>query len=132
MISYITGKFPLSLFIEKEKTKDVRRWKLDYESFQAMIQVDPGQTGWILEVDGPQMNALADHTGLLRLNDEVEPRLSPAPSVWTRSMILNLEDFLKAVRLRTEPTVNSLEGLSAIILHQAVVKSLHNGSKVNL
>ena len=132
MISFITGKFPLSLLIEKEETNDIRRWILDYESFQATIQVDPGQTGWILEVDSPQLNALADHTGLLRLNDEVEPRLSPAPSVWTRSIIKNLEDFIQAVRLRTEPGVNSLEGLSAIILNQAAVKSLHNGTRVNL
>ena len=132
MISYITGKFPLSLFIEKEETNDIRRWILDYESFQATIEVDPGQTGWILEVDGPQLNALADHTGLLRLNDEVEPRLSPASAVWTRSMIKNIEDFMQAVRLRTQPTVNSLEGLSAIILHEAAVKSLHNGTRVNL
>ncbi len=132
MISFITGKFPLSLFIEKEETNDIQRWILDYESFQATIQVDPRQTGWILEIDGPQLNALADHTGLLRLNDEVEPRLSPSPSVWTRSIIKNLEDFIQAVRLRTEPEVNSLEGLSAIILMQAAVKSLHNGTRVNL
>jgi hypothetical protein len=132
MISYITGKFPLTLFVDKDKTNEIQRWILDYGSFQAIIQVDPGQTGWILEVDGPQLNVLADHTGLLRLNDEVEPRLSPAPSVWTRSIIKNLEDFIKSVRLRTEPTVNSLDGLSAIILHQAAVKSLHNGTMVNL
>ncbi|GAI90116.1 unnamed protein product, partial [marine sediment metagenome] len=118
MISFITGNFPLSLLVEKEETNGIRQWKLDYDSFQATIQADPGQTGWILEVEGPQLSALADHTGLLRLNDEVEPRLSPAPSVWEKSIIKNLEDFIQAVRLRTEPMVNSLDGLSAIILTQ--------------
>ena len=127
-----TGKFPLSLFIEKEETNDIRRWILDYGSFQATIQVDPGQTGWILEVDGPQLNALADHTGLLSIDNEVKPRHSPDSYVWTRSMIKNFEDFLKAVRSRTEPLVNSLDGLSAIILYEAAVKTLHNGTKVNL
>jgi len=132
MISYITGKFPLSLFIEKEETNEIRRWILDYWSFQATIQVDPGQTGWILEADGPQLNALADHTGLLSMNNEVKPRHSPDSYVWTSSMIKNFEDFLQAVRLRTDPMVNSLDGLSAIILHEAAVKTLHNGTKVNL
>ena len=83
MISYITGQFPLSLFIEKE-TKNIRRWIIDYGSFQATIQVDPGQTGWKMEVDGPQMNALADHSGLLNMNDEVKPIHSGSPSIWTQ------------------------------------------------
>jgi predicted dehydrogenase len=131
MISFVTGKFPYSLFIE-EKTNEIRRWILDYESFQATIQVDPGQTGWIMEMDGPELKALADHTGLLSINDEVIPRHSPAPHVWTTSMIKNFKDFLQAVRKRTEPMVNSLDGLSAIILHEAAVKTLHSGSKVNL
>ena len=132
MISYITGKFPQSLSTEKEEIKDINRWILDYESFQTIIQVDPGQTGWTMELEGPKLNALADHTGLLRLNDEVKPRISPAPSVWTRSIITNMENFLQAVRLRTEPTVNSLEGLSSIILHEAALKSTHTGTKVSL
>jgi len=132
MISYITGKFPQSLSTEKEEIKDTNRWILDYESFQTIIQVDPNQTGWVMELAGPELNALADHTGLLRLNDEAKPRISPAPSVWTRSMINNMEDFLQAVRSRTEPKVNSLEGLSAIILHEAALKSAHIGAKVDL
>jgi len=132
MISYITGRFPQSLSTEKEEIKDINRWILDYESFQTVIQVDPNQTGWIMELTGPELNALADHTGLLRLNDEAKPRISPAPSVWTRSMIMNMEDFLQAVRSRTKPTVNSLEGLSAIILHEAALKSAHIGTKVDL
>jgi predicted dehydrogenase len=131
MISYISGKFPFSLFIEEE-TNDIRRWILDYGSFRATIQVDPGQTGWIMEADGPQLNVLVDHTGLLSMNDEVKPRHSPDPDVWKMSMIRNFQDFLQAVRLRTEPMVNSLDGLSAIILHEAAVKTLDYGSKVNL
>jgi predicted dehydrogenase len=132
MISFITGKFPFSLFVEKHGTNEIRQWILDYGSFQATLRVDPGQTGWILELDGPQLNATADHTGLLRLNNEVEPRLSPAPSVWQASMIKNLEDFIKAVRSRTEPAVNSLDGLSAILLNQAAEKSIHQGTRVDL
>ena len=132
MISYITGKFPQSLSTEKEEIKDISRWILDYESFQTIITVDPGQTGWIMELESPELNALVDHTGLLRLNDEAKPRISPAPSVWTRSMIKNMEDFLQAVRSRTEPRVNSLEGLSSIILHEAALKTAHLGTKVNL
>jgi hypothetical protein len=131
MISYISGKFPFSLFIEEE-TNDIRRWIFDYGSFRATIQVDPGQTGWIMEADGPQLNVLVDHTGLLSMNDEVKPRHSPDPDVWKMSMIRNFQDFLQAVRLRTEPMVNSLDGLSAIILHEAAVKTLDYGSKVNL
>jgi len=132
MISYITGKFPQSLSTEKEEIKNINRWILDYESFQTIIQVDPEQTGWIMELEGPELNALADHTGLLRLNDKAKTRISPAPSVWTRSMIKNMEDYLKAVRSRTEPKVNSLEGLSSIILHEAALKSAHIGTKINL
>jgi predicted dehydrogenase len=132
MISFITGKFPVSLFIGKNETNDLQRWMLDYESFQAIVQVDPGQTGWILEVEGPQLSALADHTGMLSLNSEVEPRLSPAKSVWNRSMVKNLEDFIQAVRLRKEPRVNSLDGLSAIILNQAGRQSMQSGTRVNL
>lgn len=131
MISFVTGRFPYSLFIEK-KTSEIRRWILDYESFQTTILVDPGQTGWIMEMDGPELKVLADHTGLLNMNDEIKPRHSPTPSVWTQSMIKNFEDFLQAVRKRTEPMVNSIDGLSAIILHEAAVKTLHNGRKVNL
>ena len=131
MISFVTGKFPHSLFIEDE-TKEIRRWILDYESFQATIRVDPGQTGWIMEVDGPKLTAMADHTGMLSVQNEVKPRHSPAPKVWTMSMIKNFRDFLQAVRKRTEPMVNSIDGLSAIILHEAAVRTLHNGTKVNL
>jgi hypothetical protein len=132
IISYISGKFPFSLFIEKEETSKIQRWYLDYNSFQATILVDPGQTGWIMELEGPQLNALTDHTGLLKMNDEVEPRISPTPSVWNRSMTKNLQDFIGAVRLRTQPLVNSLDGLSAIILHQAALTTLQHGTKVNL
>ena len=132
IISYITGKYPLSLFIENRKSDRIKTWILDYNSFQAIIRVDPVQTGWIMEVNGPQLSATADHTGLLRLNNEVEPRLSPAPSVWERSMIKNLEDFIQAVRMRSEPAINSLDGLASIILNQASEKSMQNGNKVSL
>jgi predicted dehydrogenase len=132
MISFITGKFPVSLFIEQDKTNSIRRWILDYESFQATIQTDPEQTGWVLQAEGPQLSVLVDHTGLLRLNDEVKPRHSPAQTVWARSIIRNLEDFLRAVRTRTEPQVNSLDGLSAIILTDAAGQSIRSGIKVDL
>jgi len=132
MITYVTGKFPLSLFIEDDDSNDIRRWKFDYEFFRAVIQVDPGQTGWIMEVDAPQLSVVADHTGLLSIDNEVKPRHSPSPDVWTKSMSRNFEDFLQAVRSRNEPLVNSLDGLSAIILHKAAVNTLHQGTKVNL
>ena len=132
MISFITDKFPVSLYIEQEKTNNIRRWVLDYESFQATIQTDPEQTGWLLEAQGPQLRALVDHTGLLSLNDEVKPRHSPRTSVWARSIISNLEDFLRAVRTRSEPQVNSLDGLSAIILTDAARQSIRSGVKVDL
>ncbi len=100
-------------------------------SFLATFQSDPVQTGWILRLYGTSISAITDHTGLLRLNDEVEPTLSPSPSVWEKSMIKNLEDFVQSVRSRTEPTANSLDGLSAIILDQAAEKSMQSGTRIN-
>jgi predicted dehydrogenase len=132
MISFITDKFPVSLYIEQEETNSIRRWIFDYESFQGIILADPEQTGWVLEAEGPQLHVLVDHTGLLSLNDEVKPRHSPVPSVWARSIINNLEDFLRAVRTRTEPQANSLDGLSAIILTDAAGQSIRSGIKVDL
>ena len=132
IISYITGKFPLTLLVTADEQAGFQRYVLDYGSFLATIEADPGQTGWILEVEGPRLNAMADHTGLLRLDDEVEPRISPSPSVLKRAMIRNMEDFLHAIRTREEPEVNSLDGLAAIILNQAAGRSLHDGTKVDL
>lgn len=132
IISYITGKFPLTLLVAADEKAGFQRYVLDYGSFLATIEADPGQTGWILEVEGPRLNALADHTGLLRLGDEVESRISPSPSVWKWAMIRNMEDFLQAIRTREEPEVNSLDGLAAIILDQAAGRSMHDGTKVDL
>jgi predicted dehydrogenase len=132
MISFITGQFPVSLFVKAGEKADSLRYVLNYGSFQATIDTDPVQTGWILEVKGERLHALADHTGLLRLNDEVEPRISPSPSTWNRSVVSNMEDFLQAVRTREAPDVNSLDGLAAIILNQAAGRSMGEGTEVDL
>jgi predicted dehydrogenase len=131
MISFVTDQFPASLRVEKGPGS-IRRWILEYATFTAIIRTDPGQTGWIVELEGPGANALTDHTGMLKLHDEVKPRISPTPSVWSKSIIRNMEDFLDAVRSRTEPTVNSLDGLAAIILNHATMDSIHSGEKVRL
>ena len=132
MVSIITGKFPFSLSVEGDREKGILQYTLDYESFEATLETDPGQTGWILEVRGPELNGLVDHTGMLRLNDEPESRISPSPATWNRAMTSNVEDFLRAIRTREEPQVNSLDGLAAIILNQAAGRALHFGSKVEL
>ena len=132
LISYITGKFPVSLLLEGEEADPVRQWVLDYDSFSAVIQTDPGQTGWIMDLEGPGLNALADHTGLLKLNNSVEPMVSPDPKVWKDSMVRNLQDFIEAVRFRNEPVTNFLDGLSAVILTEAAVRSEQNGIAVQL
>jgi predicted dehydrogenase len=132
MVSFITGKFPVSLLSEDTEYNDIRRYILDYESFQAIVQTDPKQTGWIMELEGPQLKVLTDHTGLLKLNHDVEPRIPPSNSVWTKAMIKNLEDFLRAVRSRNEPAVNSIDGLASIILNQAAERSIHMGTSVDL
>jgi predicted dehydrogenase len=132
LVSIITGQFPVSLTVAGDRQKGILQYTLDYESFEAILETDPGQTGWILQVSGPEFSGLVDHTGILRLEDEPEPRISPSPAAWNRAMTSNLEDFLRAVRTREEPLVNSLDGLASIILNQAAGRSLHYGSKVEL
>jgi predicted dehydrogenase len=132
MVTFITGQFPAALLAEDTENDDNRRYVLDYKSFLATIQTDPKQTGWIMEVKGPQLNVLTDHTGLLKMDHDVEPRIAPSNSVWTRAMIKNLEDFLRAVRTRNEPAVNSIDGLAAIILNKAAERSIHMSIKVDL
>lgn len=132
LVSYLTGKFPVSLLVEGEGAVHVRQWMLDYDSFQAAFRADPGQTGWIMELEGPGLNALADHTGLLKLKNKVEPEISPDPNVWKESMVRNLQDFVEAVRFRKEPATNFLDGLSAIILTEAAGRSMQHGTRVKL
>jgi predicted dehydrogenase len=131
MISFLTDQFPVSLRVE-EGSDSIRSWVFEYGTFHAVIQADPGQTGWIMEVEGTEIEALTDHTGMLKLTDDVKPRISPTPSVWNKSIIRNIDNFLEAVRSRTEPTVNSLDGLAAIILNKATRESIHSGKKVSL
>jgi predicted dehydrogenase len=131
MITFITDQFPVSLKVEKA-SDDFHRWIMEYGTFNAVIQTDPGQTGWIMEVEGFEIEALTDHTGMLKLTDDVKPRISATPSAWNKSIIRNIDNFLEAVRSRTEPTVNSLDGLAAIILNKATRESIHSGKKVSL
>ena len=129
VISFISGSYPLQLLAKESNTPGV---ELNYESFTSYIHPDPRQQGWNMEIDGDGFNARADHTGLLAINNEVEPRLSPDPGVLDDSIIRNLEDFMHSLRDRSEPRVNSLDGLASIVLNNAVEKSLETGSAIDL
>jgi hypothetical protein len=132
VISFVSGKFPVSLLAENDDRGRMARLTLDYGTFQAGIFLDPGQTGWTLEATGTDFRARVDHTGLLAVNNEVRPRVEPATLSWESAMIGNLEDFIQAVHNRTEPRISTLEGLSAIILNRAVKDSVEKGGRIRL
>ena len=90
------------------------------------------QVGWIMELKGASFRAVTDHTGLLRVNNEVEPRITASSSVWDRALTENMEGFLQVVRDRSEATTGLLDGLASVILNRALENSLITGKRVNL
>jgi predicted dehydrogenase len=128
----IGGSYPLSLMGEADPDGNLRKIQCRYEGFDLFIHFNSGQTGWNMEITGDKFIARADHTGMLALNKEVEPRIAPDPGVFDRAVRENLEDFLQAVRDRVTPRVNQIDGLSAMILENAVRESLESGLWVKL
>ena len=129
IISYISGSYPLQLRAEEGSRGSM---VLNYETFSTYIHLDREQQGWNMKIQWDGFNAQTDHTGLLSVNNEVEPRVSPNPGVMDDSIIRNLEDFMNSVRERSQPRVNSLDGLASIVLNNAVEKSLETGSAIDL
>jgi hypothetical protein len=131
IVSQICDSYPLSYKAEADKAGALRLINVHFGDFMVTIRFDPGQIGWTMEFEGEDLRALADHTGMLAVNNEVEPRLAPDPAVFEKSIRANIEDFLKAVRERSEPVVNNLDGLSSIVLNNAVEESLGTGATVS-
>lgn len=132
IISYISDSFPVSLRAEAKEDGELSSIHINFENFKTLILFDRQQLGWNMELTGADFSALTDHTGLLALNSDIEPRFAPDPTVMEEAIIANLEDFIQAVRERYAPRVNSLDGLASIILNNAVGESLQTGSSVNL
>ncbi len=132
IISFISSKYPVTLFASEDEPGRISRIGLDYDSFQSTIVPDPEQTGWIMEVIGSDFRARLDHTGLLAINNEIQPRAGSSALSWESAMISNLEDITKSILTRSEPKLSSLDGLASIILNQAVVESLMTGRIVYL
>ncbi len=130
--SYITGLYPVSLQAEADASGELSRIHVRYEDFTLIIRFDREQIGWTMKFTGEDFSALADHTGLLALNNEVEPRHAPDPAVLGKAIRLNMEDFLTAVRDRSEPRVNIIDGLASIMLNRSVEESLKSGQAVNI
>ena len=132
LVSHITGKFPVSVYAGMRDDMRLTSLNIDYGSFQSRIIFNESQLGWNMELSGENFRATADHTGLLRVNDEVEARISPSPVVWERALSDNMVYFLQAVRNRSELPEGPLDGLASIILNRALKDSLITGEKVNL
>ena len=132
IVSITSDSYPLSLKGEADSGGELLGLWCRYEDFELYIHFDGGQTGWNMELTGEGFAAVTDHTGMLAVNNEVEPRLAPDPAVLERAVRDNLEDFLQAVRERTTPLVNQIDGLSALILSNALTESLETGSWVSL
>ena len=132
MISYISGQVPNSLSTDSNDNGQLRKLQFDYTSFTCDILFDEAQPGWTMDVEGPEFRAGLDHSGLLTINDEPEPRVEPSSSTWDKAVIQNLENFINAVRDRSEPDLSSIDGLASIILNSAVEESLETGNAVRL
>jgi hypothetical protein len=132
MVSYISGSYPRRLLALEKDQGGLAGIELGYDSFTCLIRFDESQIGWNMEVEGDDFICRSDHTGLLSVNNEVEPRLAPDPGVFEDSLMENLENFMHAVRIREQSLVNSLDGLASIVLNNAVEESLNRGSEVFL
>ncbi len=131
IVSQMCDSYPLSYKAEANSAGALRLIHVYYEDFMVTFRFDPEQIGWTMEFAGEEFRALADHTGMLAVNNEVEPRLAPDPAVFEKSVRANIQDFLKAIRERSEPMVNNLDGLSSIVLNNAVEESLKSGTTVS-
>jgi hypothetical protein len=132
IISMVSDSYPRSLQADTGDDGSLNMIRLNYEHFNTEIHFDVDQLGWNMEFRGSDFKAIIDHTGLLALNEEVEPYLPPDPAALDKAIRANLEDFIKAVNERTQPRVNHLEGLASIMLNNAVEQSMETGLPVKL
>ena len=132
MVSYFSDMHPVSLVAAKNESGQIGNIQLEYPDFQAVFMIDPRQTGWTMKIMSEKSAAVLDHTGLLAINDEAQPRIKASSRTWELAMVRNLEDFTDAVRSRFEPLLSSLDGLASIILNHAVEESLETGEAVRL
>jgi predicted dehydrogenase len=130
--SFISGSYPVSLMAKAKQNGELNGVWLDYESFKVSLRLDPEQIGWNMEILGREFLARTDHTGMLGINNEIEPRYKPDPGVMQKSILMNLNDFMESVKERSNPIVNSLDALAAIRLNDSVEKSLQSRSMVQL
>lgn len=138
IVSYITGTSPISLQANANKNGEPVSILIDFDSFETIIHFNSKHPGWDMEVSGTdrttgiEFSANTDYTGMLAIQNEVNPRISSDPDVLEKSIMANIEDFLDAVRNRNEPRVNHLDGLASIMLNRAVEKSLSKDAQVSL
>ncbi len=130
--SYLSDAYPVILRAEAGTDGQPSLIEIRYDAFVMMIRFDEEQTGWHMKISGNDFSALADHTGLLAVNNEVESRRAPDPAVLEKATRDNLEDFMDAVRERNEPRVNILDGLSSIVLNKALGESLRTEGPISL
>ena len=132
IVSFISDDYPLSLIANTDDNKELDSIHIQFEGFQSTIQLNGKQLGWNLELRGENFTALSDHTGLLAVRNEVKPRMASDPAIMDKAIKANIEDFLQAVRERSEPSVNHIDGLASIVLNRAVKESLITGASINL
>lgn len=132
IITQITGKYILKVEARSSDYAKLDSIRMIYDGLETLIFFDSGQLGWNMELTGENFSAMADHTGLLALRDEVEPRITPDTSTMENAIRRNVEDYLQAVRDRSEPLVNHLAGLASIMLNMAVEESIQTGYPVSM
>ena len=132
IVSYITDTFPISLTAVTNENGELAGILIDFDSFETLIRFDSKHLGWDMELSGTEFSAITDHTGMLAIRNEVEPRIAADPDVMDKSIKANIEDFLQAVKERNEPRVNHLDGLASIMLNKGVEESLRTGAAVQL
>jgi hypothetical protein len=144
LVSYITGSYPVSLSGEAnpageaniagtvQSPEELSNIRLDYDGFEVRINFTGGQPGWNMELEGHDITVRTDHTGMLAFDEGVEPRIAPDPGVMGKAIADNLRDYMEAVRNRSEPLVNTIDGLASIVLNNAVRESVETGAIVYL
>jgi len=132
IVSLISDIYPASLIANTNDNDELDSINIQFEDFQSTIQFDSEQLGWNMKFSGENFTAMTDHTGLLAVRNEVKPRMTPDPAIMDKAIKANIEDFLHAVRQRSEPRVNHLDGLASIILNRAVEESLITGTSASL
>lgn len=132
MCTLTTGSYPLSVFSEKDDSGHLSRIQIEYKDFKLWILFDRSQVGWTMQISGENYFASTDHTGMLAMQEDVEPDPAPDPDILDKAICHNIEDFLRAVSERSEPLVNHIDGLSSIVLNGATRQSFETGRVVNL